>query len=177
MIWNVIDIGADGNSDPGANAGYRLVHGDHQFACLIGKTGMILQKREGDQASPIGRWTMRALYYRPDRLARPHTNLPIHAIIPDLGWCDDPDDPAYNQPVTLPYAARHETMWRADHLYDLVITLGYNDDPPVPMAGSAIFLHLRESTTTHTAGCVALNLADFLIVAAAADTQTAIQIG
>lgn len=167
MIWQVT----------GTEAGYVIADTARKFGCVIGKTGMTTDKREGDQASPIGHWPMRALYYRPDRVTRPNTALPVHAITPDLGWCDDPDDAAYNLPVALPYPARHETMWRADHLYDVVITLGYNDAPPIPMAGSAIFLHLRMADTQFTAGCVAVDLDDMLAIAAAADTDTIIAIG
>ena len=173
MIWQVTE----------ATNGQRLICLDpdmHQeFDCLIGKNGMIqaAEKREGDNASPIGVWPLRAVYYRPDRVARPVTALPIIAITPEMGWCDDPADPAYNQLITRPYDARHELMWRDDHLYDLVITLGYNDAPPVAMKGSAIFLHLREPTTLYTAGCVAIHQDDFLALVATATPDSAIQIG
>ena len=33
-------------------------------------------------------------------------------------------------------------MWREDGLYDLVVVVGYNDDPPEGEWGSAIFLHI-----------------------------------
>ena len=51
----------------------------------------------------------------------------------------------YNRLVKLPYAASHEELWRDDHLYDLVVVLGFNDDPVVPGKGSAIFLHLARA--------------------------------
>ena len=53
-----------------------------------------------------------------------------------------PDDPAYNQPVRLPYPASAEPLWRDDRVYDLIVVLGYNDDPVVAGAG---FGHLPAS--------------------------------
>lgn len=78
------------------------------------------------------------------------------AIRPSDGWCDAPDHPDYNRWVTLPFPARHERLWRPDDVYDLVVELGYNDDPPVAGRGSAIFLHLAREGYPPTEGCVAL---------------------
>ena len=91
--------------------------------CAIGRGGMIAaaQKREGDGASPIGIWPIRRFVYRADRLALPQTFLPITATQVQDGWCDAADDPLYNRPVTLPYLASTEQMWREDHVYDLVL--------------------------------------------------------
>jgi L,D-peptidoglycan transpeptidase YkuD (ErfK/YbiS/YcfS/YnhG family) len=47
-------------------------------------------------------------------------------------------------------------MWRDDRLYDLIVVLGFNDDPPAAGAGSAIFLHVARAGFQPTAGCVAL---------------------
>jgi L,D-peptidoglycan transpeptidase YkuD (ErfK/YbiS/YcfS/YnhG family) len=58
--------------------------------------------------------------------------------------------------VTHPYPASAERMWRADAVYDLVAILGHNDDPVVPGAGSAIFLHIARPGYAPTEGCVAL---------------------
>ena len=99
-------------------------------------------------------------FYRADRIARPETALPLRAIQQDDGWCDAPGDANYNRLVKLPYPASAETMWRDDHLYDLVAVLGYNDDPVVPGRGSAIFLHLARRDYSHTHGCVALKQDD-----------------
>ena len=101
--------------------------------CALGRAGVkpAADKREGDLASPIGIWPIRRLLYRPDRASAPVTELPALPIAPDDGWCDAPDDPAYNRPVKLPYPASAERMWRDDYLYDLVLVLGHNDDPPL----------------------------------------------
>ena len=115
------------------------------------------ERRDG--ASPAGTWPIRRLLYRPDR-GLPPTALDAAPIQPDDGWCDDPGDPAYNRPVRLPYPASAEAMWREDHLYDLVLVLGHNDDPPVARMGSAIFLHLAKPDYAPTEGCVALSRAD-----------------
>jgi L,D-peptidoglycan transpeptidase YkuD (ErfK/YbiS/YcfS/YnhG family) len=88
--------------------------------------------------------------------------LPTAPIAADDGWCDDPADPAYNRPVRLPYAGRHERLWRDDRLYDLVLVIGHNDDPVVAGAGSAVFVHVARPDWAPTAGCVALALPDLL---------------
>ena len=88
--------------------------------------------------------------------------MPLSGIAQDDGWCDAPGDPAYNRPVKLPYSASAERLWREDHLYDIIVVLGFNDDPVVAGKGSAIFLHLAKADYAPTAGCVALALDDML---------------
>jgi len=156
----------------------RLKAGDQVVPCLIGRGGFVAarDKREGDMATPLGDWPLRRVYYRPDRVALPDTALPAVALTPELGWCDDPQDENYNRPVRLPFQPSHELMWREDGLYDFVIVLGHNDAPPRPFMGSAIFLHLFESETRHTAGCVAVSKADMLALIGKADAGTILRI-
>ncbi|MGA3304803.1 MAG: L,D-transpeptidase family protein [Stellaceae bacterium] len=147
-----------------------------RLKCALGCGGVKSDKREGDGASPSGSFFMRSVLYRPDREARPVTKLSARALAPADGWCDDPADPAYNQPVLLPYRARAEKLWRADRLYDLVVPLGYNDDPVLPGRGSAIFLHLARDDYGPTEGCIALKRADLLAVLAEADAASRVTI-
>jgi L,D-peptidoglycan transpeptidase YkuD (ErfK/YbiS/YcfS/YnhG family) len=146
-----------------------------QVVCAVGRGGLCAaeDKREGDGRTPAGDWPIRAVMWRQDRLPRPDTALPTKPIKPSDGWCDDPRHPAYNRPVELPYPASAEAMWRDDDVYDLVVELGYNDDPVVPGAGSAIFLHLARPGYLPTEGCVALaevDLRDLLRRARPGDT-------
>lgn len=136
--------------------------GPRRLRCALGRGGVRADKREGDGATPAGAWPLRAVLYRGDRLAPPRTALPRRRIRPWEGWCDAPQDPHYNRPVRLPHRARAERLWRADHLYDVIVVLGHNDDPVVPGAGSAVFLHLAQPDYAPTAGCVALALPDLL---------------
>lgn len=147
--------------------------------CAIGKAGVIAaaEKREGDNKSPLGTWLMHEVWYRPDVYPNgPTTALPLRATRPEDGWCDAPDDPNYNRPVTLPYAASAERMWRDDSVYDLVVILGHNDDPPAPGMGSAIFMHLAREGYPGTEGCVALAREDLEAVLAAAKPGDAVEI-
>jgi L,D-peptidoglycan transpeptidase YkuD (ErfK/YbiS/YcfS/YnhG family) len=128
--------------------------GSARAAC--GKAGVRGDKREGDHASPAGRFPLLRAFYRPDRLAPPRTGLPLAALDTRDGWVDDPADPHYNTLVTLPYAASHEELWRADGLYDLIVVIGYNTDPVVSGKGSAIFLHCASPAFSGTEGCIAI---------------------
>lgn len=139
-----------------------LTYDGRRIRCALGKGGVRTDKREGDGATPTGRFALRELFYRPDKLAAPDCLLSKRAIHPEDGWCDDPAHPDYNRLVRLPHPASCETMWREDDCYDLVIPLGYNDDPPVPGLGSAIFLHVARPGYLPTEGCVALAKEDFL---------------
>lgn len=133
---------------------------------VIGRAGCSPIKREGDGATPLGEYALRALYYRPDRLARPDCALPVTAITQDMGWCDDPYNPMYNKRIKLPFKASHEHFWRIDHAYDLIIPLGFNDTAPMAGKGSAIFLHVMHEGARPTAGCISLTLDDMLRVIA-----------
>ncbi|MCB1489061.1 MAG: L,D-transpeptidase family protein [Bauldia sp.] len=133
-----------------------LVAGGLTVPCALGRGGIATRKREGDGVTPAGRFALLTVLYRPDRLRRPATALPVAPIRPDSGWCDDPADRRYNRPVRLPYAASHEELWRSDHLYDLVVVLDYNLARPRRGAGSAIFFHLATPGFAPTAGCVAV---------------------
>ena len=148
------------------------------YKCAIGRSGMVAAalKREGDGASPVGMWPLRRVFYRADRLARPGTGLSCLPIGTDQGWCDDPEHAAYNQLVTLPFSASHEVMWREDGVYDVVVELGHNDDPPVPGLGSAIFLHVARPDYSPTEGCIALALEDFLCVLQTCDSNSVLEI-
>jgi L,D-peptidoglycan transpeptidase YkuD (ErfK/YbiS/YcfS/YnhG family) len=146
--------------------------------CVLGKGGVrpAAEKREGDGASPLGVWPLRRVWHRADRLERPETGLSVRRIAPEDGWCDGPGDPAYNRAVLLPYPASAERMWRDDHVYDLVVELGYNDDPVVGGAGSAIFWHLAQPDWRATEGCVAVSLETMLLALRAARPGDAVEI-
>ena len=149
--------------------------------CALGRGGLKAEaeKREGDGATPIGRFPFRRLYRRADRLPELASSLPTEDLTPAHGWCDAPDDPAYNRPVAHPYPASAERLWREDHLYDGILVIGHNDAPVRPHYGSAIFLHLANeegSGFRATEGCVALRRDDFLALVAALTPATEIDI-
>jgi L,D-peptidoglycan transpeptidase YkuD (ErfK/YbiS/YcfS/YnhG family) len=135
----------------------RIVAGPLTIPCALGRGGTTRFKREGDGATPAGRLRLLGCFFRSDRGRRPPARLPMATIRPEDGWCDDPDDRRYNRPVRLPYPARHERLWRDDHLYDVVVDLGWNRGPVTRGRGSAIFLHLARPDLAPTEGCVAVS--------------------
>ena len=130
---------------------------DFAAPCVFGEAGLIAahEKREGDKASPIGVWPVRRALFRADRITAPTTQIRLDAIAPDDGWCDDLDDIGYNRQIRRSYTGRHEVLTREDGLYDLLVVLGHNDDPPVPGLGSAIFLPCQNPDAKPTLGCLA----------------------
>lgn len=146
------------------------------FPCVLGRSGIVQDKKEGDGATPVGRFALKKVFYRSDRLLPPTTRLPIAPIMQDDGWCDAPNDPKYNKPVKHPYPASAEHMWREDGLYDVVVVLGHNDDPVVPGAGSAIFMHIAAPDSAPTEGCIALSREDLLSILRALPGATTLEI-
>jgi L,D-peptidoglycan transpeptidase YkuD (ErfK/YbiS/YcfS/YnhG family) len=132
------------------------------FACALGRAGIVSTKTEGDGGTPVGLFPLRRLFYRHDRLGRPRTPIPATPVQLHQGWCDDPESPHYNRAVTLPSRFGHERLWRADGLYDLILTIGHNDRPVRPSAGSAVFVHVAHPAMTPTEGCVAFAKEDLL---------------
>ena len=146
--------------------GNTLVTPKNTYRCSHGKNGCTFAKVEGDGKSPVGVFPLRRVFYRADKVAKPKTGLPVLAIAEQMGWCDDSACPEYNTLIELPFAGSHEKMWRDDDVYDLVVEIGYNDDPVVPGKGSAIFMHCARDGYSGTEGCVALGVEDLLAVLA-----------
>ncbi len=140
----------------------QLIWPEHSCRAVIGSGGLVAaaDKHEGDGTTPTGTYALRRVLFRADRIDPPKTDLPCRAIQPDDGWCDEPNDAAYNRPIVRPYAASNEQLTREDHLYDLIVVLGHNDQPPVPGLGSAVFLHVARTNWMPTRGCVAVTEPD-----------------
>jgi L,D-peptidoglycan transpeptidase YkuD (ErfK/YbiS/YcfS/YnhG family) len=133
-----------------------------RLACALGRSGRRALKREGDGATPIGTFALRGVFYRPDRVPRPRTGLPVSPLRPDDGWCDDPEDRNYNRRIRHPYPASAERLWRDDHLYDVVVVLGHNDRPRTKGRGSAVFMHVAGPGLAPTEGCIAVPLSQLV---------------
>jgi len=154
----------------------RVALGHDVRRAALGRGGIRALKREGDGATPRGRFTVRQVLYRADRGSRPRTRLPVRAIRDHDGWCDDPADRNYNRLIRLPSRSA-EGLKRADPLYDLVLVLGYNDRPRVRGRGSAIFVHLARPGFTPTEGCIALSRRDLITLLARLSPRSAIVVG
>jgi L,D-peptidoglycan transpeptidase YkuD (ErfK/YbiS/YcfS/YnhG family) len=134
----------------------RLIWPGGSTRAAVGRAGVAANKKEGDGTTPSGTYPLVAAFYRADRIAAPHSGLLLRALAPGDGWVDDPADHSYNRLVSLPYPAHAEQMWLQDAVYDLLVVIGYNMDPVVPGAGSAIFLHIARPDFSPTAGCIAV---------------------
>lgn len=153
-----------------------ITWGERRVRCALGRSGVSLNKREGDGATPAGRFALREVMYRADRLEPPPPPLPCRPITADMGWSDDPTHIEYNKLVLLPHGGGHEKLWREDAIYDIIVVLGYNDHPPRPNLGSAIFMHVARPDYSSTQGCVALAKADLLALLADCEPETFVNI-
>src|SRR4029078_12923820 len=86
---------------PGSPQQGLLLVEDRVCRAALGRSGLTVSKREGDGATPIGRFAMRQVLYRADRGPRPRTTLPSRAIRTFDGWCEDPNDPNYNRLINM----------------------------------------------------------------------------
>ncbi|KMY67580.1 ErfK/YbiS/YcfS/YnhG family protein [Desulfocarbo indianensis] len=152
--------------------------GNKTYVCALGRAGVKLDKREGDGATPAGSYRLRQVLFRQDKIQGPiQTGLPLRAVARDDGWCDDPGHSQYNRLVKLPLAASHEELWRrGDRRYDLLVVVGYNDDPVIPGKGSAIFIHIALAGYETTSGCIAFSKQDLLEIIKRLDANSRVVI-
>tara|TARA_B100000989_G_scaffold279687_1_gene242519 strand:+ start:2663 stop:3157 length:495 start_codon:yes stop_codon:yes gene_type:complete len=137
---------------------------DFSFKCSVGKNGLTKRKVEGDKKTPIGTFSVENLYFRKDRISEPETELKCIEISRYMGWCNDVNYPTkYNKLIKVKNKIKHEKLRRFDSKYDLLIPIKYNFNIPIVGKGSAIFIHLTRNFKP-TAGCIALNKKDFLIM-------------
>ena len=140
-----------------------LIIDEFKFKCSIGKKGLKLKKKEGDNCTPIGVFKIGKVYYRSDRVKKPETSLKTKIITKNMGWCDDSYDKNYNKEIILNKRNRGEKLFRKDSIYDILIVIEYNTKKIQPFKGSAIFIHLTKNYKS-TKGCIALKKNDLLIL-------------
>src|SRR5690606_19758253 len=93
-----------------------LTAGGTAIPVALGRAGIRANKFEGDGATPRGTFRLVRLWWRADRHPRPLTALPVRAIRPDDGWCEDPADRRYNRPVKVPAGSMADRLSRDDAL-------------------------------------------------------------
>ena len=142
---------------PGRRSQGLLIAGGSIFRVALGRAGIKAAKREGDGATPAGRFRPLRLWWRADRLPPPRTLLPVRRITSDDAWCEEPADRRYNRPFRRSANEPGDRLLRADSLYDLIIEINHNTRPRVARLGSAVFLHVARANYGPTAGCVALS--------------------
>jgi L,D-peptidoglycan transpeptidase YkuD (ErfK/YbiS/YcfS/YnhG family) len=150
--WQVVRVHA---SSLGRTRGLMLA-GPGRTTVALGRAGIAANKREGDGATPRGRFHPVRLWWRADRGPRPRTLLAVRRIGPADAWCEDPADRRYNRPIRLAAGSAGDRLWRQDRLYDLVVELDHNTRPRIVGRGSAVFIHVARPGLASTAGCVAL---------------------
>jgi L,D-peptidoglycan transpeptidase YkuD (ErfK/YbiS/YcfS/YnhG family) len=163
-------------SRPGRHSQGWLIAGPLVLPVALGRAGILADKREGDGATPRGRFRPLRLWWRADRWPRPPTRLPARRIGPLDAWCEDPSDRRYNQPFRRSASEPGDRLRRADELYDFIIEIDHNTRPRVAGRGSAVFIHVARPGFAPTAGCVALRRRDLKILLPRLGTKTRIVI-
>ena len=141
---------------PGTRTRGVLVAGALAFPVAFGRGGVLANKREGDGGTPRGRFELRQLWWRADRMPRPETRLPARRIGIRDAWCEDPADRRYNRHMEIPPGNPGDRLRRDDQLYDLIIEISHNTRPRIARRGSAVFMHVARPGLAPTAGCVAM---------------------
>ena len=152
-----------------------LLYKGYKFKCSIGKAGVKENKREGDNATPKGIFSLGKFYYRADRIKKISTNLSCKKIKKDMGWCNDSRNIKYNKEVNNKKIKNSEKLFREDYKYNAFIVINYNSQPVIKNKGSAIFLHLTKNYKP-TAGCIAIKKNDFLKLVKMINNKTKIKI-
>tara|TARA_Y100000389_G_scaffold163279_1_gene166465 strand:+ start:215 stop:709 length:495 start_codon:yes stop_codon:yes gene_type:complete len=149
---------------------------DFYFKCCIGRGGTSIKKIEGDKKTPKGIFNLEHLYCRKDRIKISKTNLKCVPINPQMGWSNDINNTKnYNKLIVVNNKILHEKLFRKDYKYDLLIPIKYNFQKRIAGRGSCIFIHLTKDYKP-TAGCIALQKKDFLIMLKIINKNTKIKI-
>ena len=141
-----------------------LTFNNYKAKCSIGKRGIGLKKKEGDLITPKGKYRIKYILYRKDRV-KIQTKIKKIIITRKMGWCDDPNSKQYNKLIKLPTAYKHEKLYKKENIYDIIMVLNYNMNPIVKNKGSAIFIHVAKKNYKKTEGCVAVKKTHLLKIA------------
>ena len=139
-----------------------FVYNQYKVKCAIGKRGIGLKKKEGDFITPIGRYKIKYILYRKDRIKKIQSKLRKIVIKKNMGWCNDPKSEKYNKLINLPFNYSYEQLFKKENIYDIILVLNYNMNPVLKDKGSAIFIHVAKNNYRKTLGCIAVKRSDLL---------------
>ena len=154
----------------------KLLFDHYKIKCAVGKRGISIKKREGDNITPRGTFKFRSIFYRKDRVKKIKSSIKKTIIKKNMGWCDDPKSKWYNKQITFPFINSAEKLYLKSNIYDIIIVLDYNYKPIVKSKGSAIFIHLAKSDYKPTKGCIALSKKDMSVLLDSIDKKNKITI-
>ena len=133
-----------------------LTYNKYKAKCAIGKRGIGYKKKEGDLITPKGKYKIKYILYRKDRIKKIHSKIKKIDIKKNMGWCDDPQSKNYNKLIYLPSIYGFENLYKKENVYDIILVLNFNMNPIIKDKGSAIFIHVAKKNYQKTEGCVAL---------------------
>ena len=135
----------------------------YNLPVAIGRSGISKKTGEGDGITPIGKYSIKGIGFRNDRISFSSPNIEKkHTRLNDL-WSDDPADKNYNHKVhSNNYSFSHEKLRRSDDLYNAYGILDYNWPNAKPGKGSAIFIHAWRRPRYPTEGCIAFDISHLI---------------
>ena len=154
----------------------KLFFNKYKVKCAIGKRGIGIKKREGDQITPSGKYKIKFVLYRKDRIPHLKTKLKKFIIKKNMGWCDDPRSKFYNKLIKFPIKYSSERLYKSDSTYDIILVLNFNLNPVLKNKGSAIFIHIAKKNYSSTSGCVAISKKDLKRVVKNINKKTIVNI-
>jgi L,D-peptidoglycan transpeptidase YkuD (ErfK/YbiS/YcfS/YnhG family) len=135
----------------------KLFVNKYKVKCAVGKRGIGTKRREGDLITPRGKFKIKSILYRKDRIFNFKSKIKKLPIQKNMGWCDDPKSKHYNKLIKFPFRYSAERLHRKDNTYDIILVLNYNLNPIKKGKGSAIFIHVAKKNYKSTAGCIAIS--------------------
>ena len=154
----------------------KLFTDQYNVKCSIGKRGIGTKIREGDQITPRGKYRIKSILYRKDRILNLNTKMSKIIIQKNMGWCDDPKSQSYNKLIKFPFNLSAEKLYRIDNIYDIILVLDFNTNPILKNKGSAIFIHIAKKKYEKTKGCIAISKINLRKLIGMIDKKTIVNI-
>ncbi len=153
-----------------------LIYKNYKAKCAVGKRGIGYKRKEGDLITPKGKYKIKYILFRKDRVKKIQSKIKKIVIRKNMGWCDDPKSKNYNKIIKLPSEYNFEKLYRKENIYDIILVLNYNMNPIVKNKGSAIFIHVAKRNYNKTEGCVAIKKKSLLKIIKELKNNTLVKI-
>ena len=153
-----------------------LTYKNYKLKCALGKRGIGCKKKEGDLITPVGKYKIKYILYRKDRIKKIYSKIRTIVIKKNMAWCNDPESKDYNKLIKLPSDFTFEKLYKKENIYDIVLVLDYNMNPIIKNKGSAIFIHVAKKNYKKTEGCMALRKIHLLKIIKLLESNTKVKI-